>query len=203
MQRNLTRNDVVPRATRSSSSPWRQQQQRQADSGTHTTWGEEEAAAAAAAHKEEVVTTSNDKILLRRCLFCCSCFFFCWVLFLAPASCRLNTRYRLRYTTVVCGEGLRRSERRTQVHMKKLLLLLLLYKRSSNDMGENMNNNKNKDEIRAGRKQAAATAGRNKRLRHREVLDQRFGGFRETKSSTTPLLLQTRRSRQPQVLVLL
>ncbi len=127
MQRNLTRNDVVPRAARSSSSPWRQQQQRQADSGTHTTWGEEEAAAAAAAQEEEVVTTSNDKILLRRCLFCCSCFFFfCWVLFLAPASCRLNRRYRLRYTTVVCGEGLRRSERRTQVHMKKLLLLLLL-----------------------------------------------------------------------------
>jgi hypothetical protein len=78
--------------------------------------------------------------------------------------------------------------------MKKLLLLLLLYKNSSNDMGENMNNNKNKDEIRAGRKRAAATAERNKRLRHREVLDQRFGGFKETKSSTTPLLLQTRRS---------
>jgi hypothetical protein len=61
-------------------------------------------------------------------------------------------------------------------------------------MGENTNNNKNKDEIRAGRKRAAATAGRNKRLRHREVLDQRFGGFQETKSSTTPLLLQTRRN---------
>jgi len=93
MQRNLTRNDVVPRAARSSSHPWRRQQQRQADSGTHTTWGEEEAAAAAAAQKEEVVTTSNDKILLRHCFFCCSCFFFfCWVLFLALACCRLNTR---------------------------------------------------------------------------------------------------------------
>jgi hypothetical protein len=78
--------------------------------------------------------------------------------------------------------------------MKKLLLLLFLYKDSSNDMGKNMNNNKNKDEIRAGRKRAAATAGRNKRRRHREVLDQRSVGFQETKSSTTPLLLQTRRS---------
>jgi hypothetical protein len=78
--------------------------------------------------------------------------------------------------------------------MKKLLLLLLLYKNSSNDMGKDMNDNKNKDEIRAGRKRAAATAGRNKRRRHREVLDQRSVGFQETKSSRTPLLLQTRRS---------
>jgi hypothetical protein len=78
--------------------------------------------------------------------------------------------------------------------MKKLLLLLLLYKNSSNDMGKDMNDNKSKDEIRAGRKRAAATAGRNKRRRHREVLDQRSVGFQETKSSRTPLLLQTRRS---------